>query len=376
MSNELKWLDDIPSTLFYILAKLSFLDNHIDPDSGNRKIRCASRNGFLETVKLLLQDERVDPSSNNNYCIKLASANGHTEIVEILLQDPRINPSAGDNYALKMAVKNGHWEIAKMLLHDARVDAPGMFGYGIKSILGSHHFDYIKMILLDMLVKVDSICTPFVELSLQYRQDIQINDSIPAPKNNAIILASKNGDPDVRVDPLNDQIVNITHVLKKYIVCLPDGMHYDNTEINNTEIIPIFIREDSDDHYFNGSVQKFTIRKNAIFDLIDGDYITTCAIIGEAQLKQDVPILIPDGIACTKPNVTIGHSISNPIYCEILPKDIMIMINGLKMRTTAENLARFRPGTEIIAEANTKLTIGLKISTVNQEIMTYNPIYI
>ena len=33
--------------------------------------------GFIEIVKLLLQDTRVDPSSQNNYAIRYASQYGH-----------------------------------------------------------------------------------------------------------------------------------------------------------------------------------------------------------------------------------------------------------------------------------------------------------
>ena len=41
---------------------------------------------------LILQDPRVDPTTNNNGAIILASVSGHTEIVKLLLQDPRVNP--------------------------------------------------------------------------------------------------------------------------------------------------------------------------------------------------------------------------------------------------------------------------------------------
>jgi hypothetical protein len=50
-------------------------------------------------VKLLLADERVDPSANDNYAIRFAAKNGHKEVVKILLADERIDPSA-DRLAL------------------------------------------------------------------------------------------------------------------------------------------------------------------------------------------------------------------------------------------------------------------------------------
>ena len=73
----------------------------------------AAQNGHLEVVKLLLQDNRVDPSADYNYgnlndididfsqldkAIKEATKKGYYEIVRLLLQNPVINPAVQDNY--------------------------------------------------------------------------------------------------------------------------------------------------------------------------------------------------------------------------------------------------------------------------------------
>jgi hypothetical protein len=50
----------------------------------------ASNYDFLEIVKLLLQDNRVDPSDFNNYAIKAAIENENLKIIELLLQDSRV----------------------------------------------------------------------------------------------------------------------------------------------------------------------------------------------------------------------------------------------------------------------------------------------
>jgi hypothetical protein len=39
----------------------------------NRLFRWTSKNGYLEIVKLLLKNKRVDLSDDNNYAIRLAS---------------------------------------------------------------------------------------------------------------------------------------------------------------------------------------------------------------------------------------------------------------------------------------------------------------
>ena len=49
-----------------------------------------SSNGYIEIVKILLQDNRVDPSDRNNYAIQCAMENGHIEIVKLLLKDKRV----------------------------------------------------------------------------------------------------------------------------------------------------------------------------------------------------------------------------------------------------------------------------------------------
>ena len=56
-------------------------------------------NIHLEVVKILMQDERVDPSADDNWAIRYASGNGRLEIVKILTQDKRVDPSAESNLA-------------------------------------------------------------------------------------------------------------------------------------------------------------------------------------------------------------------------------------------------------------------------------------
>jgi hypothetical protein len=43
----------------------------------------------------------VDPSDDDNNAIKWAAQNGHPEVVKLLLQDDRVNPSAKNNLAIK-----------------------------------------------------------------------------------------------------------------------------------------------------------------------------------------------------------------------------------------------------------------------------------
>lgn len=81
----------------------------------------ASRHGYLEVVKLLLADKRVDPSSQMNRAIREASSNGHSEVVKLLLTDPRVDPAFKNNEAVRRAFENGHSEVVQVLLADHRV---------------------------------------------------------------------------------------------------------------------------------------------------------------------------------------------------------------------------------------------------------------
>ena len=75
----------------------------------------------LDDIKELL-DTGWDPSTDNNFAIRYSCDLGYIEVVKLLLQDKRVNPSDWDNWALKWSYTNGHMEILKILLQDSRID--------------------------------------------------------------------------------------------------------------------------------------------------------------------------------------------------------------------------------------------------------------
>jgi ankyrin repeat protein len=113
------------------VVKLLLQDSRVDPSSNNSCtiLYVSTYRQYLETslifhttevldvMKLLLQDSRVDP----NLRIQYASEFGYTELVQSLLKDSRVDPSSC-NYAIQKAAKNGHEETVKLLLQDSRVD--------------------------------------------------------------------------------------------------------------------------------------------------------------------------------------------------------------------------------------------------------------
>jgi ankyrin repeat protein len=78
-------------------VKTDVCDNNNDT-----AIQIASFYGRTDVVRLLLNDNRVDPSAGNNNAIFFASCRGHIEVVQLLLSDNRVDPSGNVNYAIKM----------------------------------------------------------------------------------------------------------------------------------------------------------------------------------------------------------------------------------------------------------------------------------
>jgi hypothetical protein len=93
------------------------LNNHrVDPNVDNfNAIRHSSEYGYVEIVEILLKDLRVDPSCYDNWSIGSASENGYLDIVKLLLNDSRVNPAADNNWAIRKSFENKYDEIVNLL---------------------------------------------------------------------------------------------------------------------------------------------------------------------------------------------------------------------------------------------------------------------
>jgi ankyrin repeat protein len=130
------------------------IEDGADPSSHmNYAIRTASEKGYIEIVKLLINDKRIDPSDNRNDAIKYSSEHGYTEIVELLLQDKRVDPSANNNSAIRYASDSGHLEVVKLLLTDERVDPSAEDNSAIKGASYNKHLEVVKLLLQDERVR-------------------------------------------------------------------------------------------------------------------------------------------------------------------------------------------------------------------------------
>ena len=108
-----------------------------------------NNNGYIDAVKPLLEDLRVDPTCYNNYAIKESSAKGHSALVELLLEDPRIDPSANNNKAIIEACSNGHFSVVELLLQDPRVDPSYNKSYTFKMAVLGRYYNIMRILLQD-----------------------------------------------------------------------------------------------------------------------------------------------------------------------------------------------------------------------------------
>ncbi|KAJ3026337.1 UNVERIFIED_CONTAM: hypothetical protein HDU68_005841 [Siphonaria sp. JEL0065] len=133
-------------------------DPRVNPsDCGNDAIQVSSRSGYAEVVRMLLTDPRVDPASDNNHAIREASCRGHAEVVRLLLTDPRVDPSVDGNLPIREASSRGHSLVVRWLLTDSRTD-PSMYNNtAINQACRNGHVETIRVLLTDSRAVLDDV---------------------------------------------------------------------------------------------------------------------------------------------------------------------------------------------------------------------------
>ena len=66
----------------------------------------ACARGNISVVKVLLNDDRINPSERNNFPLKIAHFNGHRDIVNLLLSDGRVSKIKTDYNILELGPPN------------------------------------------------------------------------------------------------------------------------------------------------------------------------------------------------------------------------------------------------------------------------------
>lgn len=113
-----------PEAIKFLLTKL---------DPGIRlcyPLNYAARKGYVENVKILLEDKRVSHSIMDNTPLRLAIENGHTEVVKILLQKQELCSHMAKAHVkridscnfIHIAAYKGYSEIVKFLLSKININ--------------------------------------------------------------------------------------------------------------------------------------------------------------------------------------------------------------------------------------------------------------
>ena len=135
------------------VVKLLLADERVDPSSNkNKSIEKASQNGHADVVRLLLADNRVNPADQDNEAIKNASENGHADVVRLLLADNRVNPADQDNEAIKRASEYGYADVVKLLLDDGRANPAASGNYPIRIAAQKGYVEVVRLLLQDKRV--------------------------------------------------------------------------------------------------------------------------------------------------------------------------------------------------------------------------------
>lgn len=86
------------------------------------KVRECLKNGVDPNKEYLVKYEYgINSTEIPYYPIQLASQYGHLEIVKLLLNDNRVDPCVEDNYSIKMASLYAHRDIIRELLTNKKV---------------------------------------------------------------------------------------------------------------------------------------------------------------------------------------------------------------------------------------------------------------
>lgn len=125
----------------------------INPITEQLFIRAISE-GNLDEITSLIEKIGVRPTYSNNYALKYACIAGYTNIVEYLLKNyyPSVDPSVNDNYCIKAAVEYNNYSIIKILLQYPEVDPTVDYNYPIITASRNRRYKIVDLLLSDKRV--------------------------------------------------------------------------------------------------------------------------------------------------------------------------------------------------------------------------------
>lgn len=124
--------------------------------------------GYVNILKILLDDERFNPSESHNLALRKACEGGHIHCIEVLLKDTRVDPSACHNDALISACECGQYEVVSILLKESRVNPCDLDNAAIGTAIIRNDVNMVKLLLNDDRVNPRDRNNYFIIKAQQY----------------------------------------------------------------------------------------------------------------------------------------------------------------------------------------------------------------
>ena len=212
----------------------------VDPTINDNQVfieACTRRK--IDLVRVLLQDPRIDISSQNNLAIQMASVGSSTELFTLLLEHLKINedfinaakdgdldkinilltksnirPSIKNNLPLLLSFRNGHFEVFKRILQDPRIMFSAPKNLLLTEVVKSGHVDMLNSLLKCKGINPGSNECDFLEavssgnlrIINRLLEDPRVDPSVK--RNHAVYLAAKTRNLDLLERLLEDHRVD------------------------------------------------------------------------------------------------------------------------------------------------------------------------
>jgi len=304
LSNEQKFINGCKYGFIWLVQDI--LNKGVDPSIYNNiGILLACENGYIDIVKLLLQDKRVNPTDRVLPLVKFAAFLDYT--IEDITTSHNEDEEKDILYTdcIDKSYENGHYDIVKLLLNDERVKN-SLNDYKLKLYtkvskkINESIKDYLKPKSEEDILKSINNLTPNQKLlhGLKYDMIELINQSIDEGAdvtindNNLLIWSCENGHTDIVKKILENPNVDV-NTQDGYPICIASkNGHYDIVKLllNHKDIIPnlyhsfcliwasenghydivkLLLDDGRVDQYSLGYLSKKSAIKNNHYDIVD-----------------------------------------------------------------------------------------------------------
>jgi ankyrin repeat protein len=150
----------------YLVSEFHVDVGAVDSIGGNTALHFASRNGYLDVVQFLLENNATDTISCGLTALHMASRCGHLDVVQCLTRQlcSKVNSRGNDEMydgftALHFATRNGYLEVVRYLVLHGKADVEQRTRSGITALQIAKQCESLAMVnlLLDLGGKMNDL---------------------------------------------------------------------------------------------------------------------------------------------------------------------------------------------------------------------------